>query len=429
MESQVYLEYAIAGLIRYWLINSDYKQIIADRVEVSTPLNSWKKVTEGVSLYNEGINPYVGDMFHETPLGLFVYDWMIRNLAQWMGIIFICCDLMTAHLLYKTACLFMKELCQQQTEQRKNYAKDCAALLLKPEDLTLAPIYVASVYLFNPYTIFNCVGQTTTVFANFCLAATFFFMIKGERLLCCLVLAFATLQSLYPILLLVPVCIYIGRQSRSTCRSVFLTTATFACLLTTLIFVCRGLAGNWEFLDATYGFILNVPDLRPNIGLFWYFFTEMFEHFRPLFICAFQINATVLYVVPLTFRLHYEPMLLAASLTALTAIFKSYPSLGDVGLYLALLPMWKHLFHYMQQGFVVGCFFLITSVLGPIVWHLWIYSRSANANFYFGVTLAFATAQIFLITDILFAFIKREFSLFNGLRREVDGKPAKLVLD
>jgi len=50
----------------------------------------------------------------------------------------------------------------------------------------------------------------------------------------------------------------------------------------------------------------------------------------------------------------------------------------------------------MQQGFVVGCFFLITSVMGPIVWHLWIYSRSANANFYFGVTLAFATAQVSL---------------------------------
>jgi phosphatidylinositol glycan class U len=48
----------------------------------------------------------------------------------------------------------------------------------------------------------------------------------------------------------------------------------------------------------------------------------------------------------------------------------------------------------MQQGFVVGCFFLITSVMGPIVWHLWIYSQSANANFYFGVTLAFATAQV-----------------------------------
>ncbi|KAG8327294.1 hypothetical protein J6590_022717 [Homalodisca vitripennis] len=174
---------------------------------------------------------------------------------------------------------------------------------------------------------------------------------------------------------------------------------------------------------------LNIPDLRPNVGLFWYFFTEMFEHFRALFICAFQLNAGLLYVAPLSLRMYREPVLLAASLTALTAVFRSYPSVGDVGFYLALLPMWKHLFHYMQQGFVVGCFFLVTSVLAPVLWHLWIYSRSANANFYFGVTLAFATAQIFLITDILFAYIKREFALRNGLKRVIDGEEAKLVLE
>lgn len=82
----------------------------------------------------------------------------------------------------------------------------------------------------------------------------------------------------------------------------------------------------------------------------------------------------------------------------------------------------------MQQKFIVGCAFIITSALGPTVWHLWIYSGSANANFYFGVTLSFATAQIFLITDLLFAYIKREFTLKHGSSRLVDGKTAKLVL-
>ncbi len=98
---------------------------------------------------------------------------------------------------------------------------------------------------------------------------------------------------------------------------------------------------------------LNVPDLKPNIGLFWYFFTEMFEHFRPLFLCSFQINATILYLTPLSIRLRNEPVLLAVTLTALTAIFKSYPSIGDVGFYLALLPMWKHLFQCMYKIFLV----------------------------------------------------------------------------
>lgn len=94
-------------------------------------------------------------------------------------------------------------------------------------------------------------------------------------------------------------------------------------------------------------FRLNVRDLKPNIGLFWYFFTEMFEHFRALFVCAFQLNASVLYVVPLSIRLRRDPLLLATSLLALTAVFKSYPSIGDVGFYLSLLPIHRHLFFCM----------------------------------------------------------------------------------
>lgn len=83
--------------------------------------------------------------------------------------------------------------------------------------------------------------------------------------------------------------------------------------------------------------------MTPNIGLFWYFFTEMFEHFRLFFLATFQINAFV-YVLPLATKLRKDPMLLAMALLALTAVFRSYPSLGDVGLYMSLLPIWKHLY-------------------------------------------------------------------------------------
>lgn len=82
-------------------------------------------------------------------------------------------------------------------------------------------------------------------------------------------------------------------------------------------------------------------DLQPNIGLFWYFFTEMFEHFRTMFLITFQMNATVLYLVPLSLKLRKEPLLLATVLIALMSIFRSYPSVGDVSFYLALLPLWR----------------------------------------------------------------------------------------
>lgn len=89
-------------------------------------------------------------------------------------------------------------------------------------------------------------------------------------------------------------------------------------------------------------FRLNHRDLQPNIGLFWYFFTEMFEHFRPLFLFSFQMNATILYLVPLTIKLHKQPIFLATILIALTSIFRSYPCVGDIAFYMALFPLWKH---------------------------------------------------------------------------------------
>ena len=70
----------------------------------------------------------------------------------------------------------------------------------------------------------------------------------------------------------------------------------------------------------------------------------------------------------------------------------------------------------IPQTFVVFVMFVASTVLGPILYHLWIYSGSANANYFFAINLVFGTAQIFLLTDLLFAYIKREFYLKNGYK-------------
>ena len=48
----------------------------------------------------------------------------------------------------------------------------------------------------------------------------------------------------------------------------------------------------------------------------------------------------------------------------------------------------------MRNNFVVSCMFLVCAVMAPIQWHLWIYAGSANANFYFAITLVFSAAQV-----------------------------------
>ena len=83
----------------------------------------------------------------------------------------------------------------------------------------------------------------------------------------------------------------------------------------------------------------------------------------------------------------------------------------------------------MGHNYTVDATLLVTSILGPTVWYLWIYSNSANANFFFGVTLAFCTAQIFLITDLFFAYLKREFCLKHGMQIMIDGKQATIALE
>jgi phosphatidylinositol glycan class U len=108
--------------------------------------------------------------------------------------------------------------------------------------------------------------------------------------------------------------------------------------------------------------------------------------------------------------------LLTFTLIALTAIFKSYPSYGDVGFYMALLPTMGYLFPYMKQSFIVANMLVATTMLGPILYQLWIYNGSANANYFFAITLVYGTAQIFLVTDILFAHVKREFYLKSGFK-------------
>ena len=41
--------------------------------------------------------------------------------------------------------------------------------------------------------------------------------------------------------------------------------------------------------------------------------------------------------------------------------------------------------------------FLLSSVLCPVLWYLWIHAGSANANFFFAMTLTYALAQVHLL--------------------------------
>ncbi|XP_039495617.1 phosphatidylinositol glycan anchor biosynthesis class U protein [Drosophila santomea] len=425
MDSKFFKLLLLGGAVRFYFCRTPLAPMIGNRVEFATPLNSHKRMQEGIFLLQNGIDPYQGDLVHESPLILSALSGLFQKYPHFLPIFYIILDVCTAALLYAMSLRFVKQKQEQQDVERKEYAKDTEELQFTPLDKFDIPELVIVAYLFNPLTVMSCIGMTSTVISNLFLAFFFYCLVKGLLLPCLLVLAFETVRSFYPIVLIAPLLLVFSRNSirRGVAISVLFIVS---CLLVAIAnyFVLN----SWNFLDGTLGFIFYFRDLQPNIGLFWYFFTEMFEHFRTMFLITFQLNATVLYLVPLSIKLRKEPLLLATVLVALMAVFRAYPSLGDVGFYLALLPLWKRCWKFMAHGFVVFTFFLVTLSMMGALWHLWIYAGSANANFYFGATLAFSTGQIFLITDLLFAHVKREFCLFNGQKILIDGEEARIVL-
>ncbi|CAO3599059.1 unnamed protein product [Absidia cylindrospora] len=217
-------------------------------------------------------------------------------------------------------------------------------------------------------------------------------------------IALGAYLSVYPALLVAPLILMLPERTKP------MAIATFTGSLLVLLGLSRLATGSWGFLNATYGVILFLPDLTPNVGMFWYFFIEIFDQFRSFFLMVFQFH-TFIFVAPLCIRFRHHPVFVLTILCGIVAVFKSYPSVGDVTLYLALVPVHDELFKYCRYGFLVANLFLYSSVLAPIFWHLWIYAGSGNANFYYAITLVYNLGQVLLLIDLVFSMLRREFDV------------------
>lgn len=435
----VYMIGFLGFILRICLLNTPIPKWLQSNNEVTTPMTSWERVEEGIALQEKSISPYSGDLFHETPLALCImksalyFPWKIDGF-------FIVIDILTMIFMCKTATVFVKYLKEFTQSEKKNYDSKANSLLssVNKESLAWIPFAVVACYALNPLSIVTLLAKSTAMISNLMTILTMYHMIKGNWFFCTLFLSLAAYQTFYPFVFIVPISLRFLKLSKpkspsfisfEAVKSYLQTLSLFLVFLSLLLGASYAMEGSWDFLMSTYGFILTVPDLTPNAGVFWYFFTEMFDHFRLFFVCVFQFNA-ILYTLPLSVKFSDKPIFLMYILIFLTSIFKSYPSYADASLYLSFLPFWKHTFSYMRNTLVVGAMYFCCAVLAPILYHLWIYAGSANANFYFAITLTYTTAQIFLVTDLLYAYLRREYDLFNGIdHRNADGSKAQLILE
>ena len=206
-------------------------------------------------------------------------------------------------------------------------------------------------YLFNPFTIATCIGRPTSVFTNCAILHAIANAVSGKPVSSVLALGLASYLSLYPALLLAPlILLCYDRQARDTKAPPSIGAFTvkhvlvfFAAAIWFLYISNILTGGSWEFLSSTYGVHLLLPDLTPNVGLWWYFFIEMFDSFREFFLGVFWLHLAG-YVGGLCVRVRKQPLFIITALLGIFAVFKPYPSLSDTSLYFAMLPLYRHIF-------------------------------------------------------------------------------------
>jgi phosphatidylinositol glycan class U len=242
-----------------------------------------------------------------------------------------------------------------------------------------------------------------------------------------LAIAFASYLSMYPLLLLPPLVLLCYdcsiKQGKSVIGFAISNILAVGGSIYGLLQMSSMITGSWEFVSSTYGVQLLLPDLTPNVGLWWYFFIEMFDSFRNFFLGVFWLHLSS-YVGGLTIRLRTQPLFVLTILLGIFSIFKPYPSISDTSLFLAMLPLYRHVFPLMRYTFVESSIVLYATLLGPAFYYLWIYAGSGNANFFYAITLVWSLGLSVLVGDVLYAVLRDEWEVE---RPEMKGKEIRQI--
>ncbi|KAL0918527.1 hypothetical protein M5K25_010539 [Dendrobium thyrsiflorum] len=413
---------------------------LGSRPEVATPLTSLRRLEEGYWLKQSSLSPYTGSMYHGSPLLLIILGPLtVKRIESqpahlYCSLIFVLVDFFTAMLIRAIGEKLMLTNC--------NNLK-----LLKPSKLVEsfggvdAGDIASLIYLWNPFTVVTCLGSCTSPIDNLMVVLAIYGACSRIVPLAAFGWVMATHFSLYPGILVIPVLLLLGYGPDAPPPKLFpqkhsngdgslvhvfswgpilqfaLWVVIWSCYVLLLSSISlKGFDGLYDMLKKTLGFILTVEDLSPNIGVLWYFFAEVFEFFRGFFLIVFHVNILFM-VCPLAIRLMHRPCFLAFVYITISAILKSYPSVGDAALYLSLLGLFANELAEMKFSFFLFCGYIGVSLLSPVMHNLWIWRGTGNANFYFATGLAYACLQTVLVVESVSTMLNHDRMLKKELKK------------
>ncbi|KAI6131496.1 PIG-U-domain-containing protein [Pisolithus croceorrhizus] len=352
--------------------------------QLTSPLTSYFRLKEGLWLYHNGVDPYLGGILKHSPLFLSLFSAAPPGRVAWA-----LSDIVGAWALVR-----IWHSRQQLGQSRRDGL-------------------VGAAYLVNPYLLLPSLASSTSTFENAIILLTLMFAVEGRSSPALLALALSVHLSLSTLLLLVPVLMLLVTSPTSRLASprqfggsywmVFKYASEFVVYWSVLVCAASIMAGGvWNWMHESWGASLILPDLTPNPGLWWYFFTEMFDHFRPFFLMVFSTHLAI-YVMPVCIKFQHDALYAAFLLLGILGTFKPYLTLADPGLFLSMFAVFPEIYPYLRHAMVTALLHAHASLLLPLFHALWVIEGRGNANFYYAASLVMGIAGGAGIVDACFA--------------------------
>ncbi|KAG7098359.1 hypothetical protein E1B28_000317 [Marasmius oreades] len=362
--------------------------------QLSSPLTSYRNLQEGIHLFRNGIDPYSGGVFRHSPLYLSLFSTLIPKSKTFSAVLWTLCDALGAYALVHI------------WRARQGLGKHAHSTR---DEL------VAGAYLFNPYLFLPSVALSTSSFENMLALLALMFASQKKQSKALLALSFLLHTSLSSLVLLAPVLLLLLSDPHSHLASPRAFSgdlkrlpslmAEFLLYFSFLAVASCLASGGITWVSQTWGASLTLPDLTPNTGLWWYFFTEMFDHFRPFFLMVFSVHLLI-YTAPVCIKFQYDLLYASFVLFGILGIFKAYPTLSDPGLFITMHVLFPEVYPYLRYPIVTALLHLHASLLMPLFHNLWLAQGTGNANFFYASTLVFACANGAAVIDALWAGLR-----------------------
>ncbi|KAF1336150.1 Gpi transamidase subunit pig-u family protein, partial [Globisporangium splendens] len=367
------------------------QQTLAVRPELVTPVSSVKRVAEGAFLFDHVGSPYTGDVFHQPPLvfALFYPIFGLLKTPNELQFAAVCALFIVVDVLI--ACGFARlakrtlELEEGETPMYENKEiwlhRIPVSPLLTPDNLPVMAALIALQLGVRDRRRDQCVDAV---------------------------------RRCWHVPLGVPT--RVAAADRAASPACLLKAVSFVVWLGFLAYLSYSLSGGWGFLEETYVWIAKYSDLTPNVGIFWYFFMEVFDRFIPYFLFVLHLHPCI-YVFPLYLRMKHRPQAFASVLIGIFSLFQAYPSFGDFGFFLTAISLHPKTIMSIENRYVYALGIGVATCMLPVMWFLWLFPASGNANFFYNQTLVYQVFNSQIITAFVGASMKRDKDLLKYRKR------------